>query len=311
MHVSDIDNRFVKMTAEEYEALVPKKGELSPLAALFNLKLLLFSCNRETTKKHYGEVVTLNRWEDIVSLGFLATRFRWRDDRKKVSRWLNRWQKQGFITKRNGQKSNFIILGLATPSAIPHTPSDATPSATPNDSDNQEDIKEDTIPSAIPSATPHIPSDATNRRSKEIERKEEIYNYYNAHARYKESPFELQIKSLLNFLSSDIGQSSLEKACGEYKINFPPSTKCLVEQVEEWASTKHMTKSGVLASFKDDAWKCWADFYRNWMKYLESDWSRKLERTPKRGKKPDDVPKTWKADKYASMRKDKDGLVIL
>ena len=108
-----MDNRFIKITEEEYNALVPKRGPLTEFAALANLKMLLFSCNRVATRNHEGEIVTLQRWEEIVSLGFLATRWRWNDDRKKVSRKLNKWKKLGFIEKRNGRKGNFIILKLA------------------------------------------------------------------------------------------------------------------------------------------------------------------------------------------------------
>ena len=307
--MSGIDNRFIKLMESELTANLPKRGAYSRLEALIDLKMLLFSCNRETVREIQGEKVKLGIWEEAISLKFLQQRWKW-NDKTRVTRTLVKWKRDGSITMKKGKKHNFNILGLTIVLTTLNATASATVSATDNDTDNQA-VKESAATSSTTSDTTcKTTFNATNKRSKEYKKKEEIFNYYNAHARYKESPFEMQIKSLLNFLSSDIGQSSLEKACGEYKINFPPSTKCLVEQVEEWASTKHMTKSGVLASFKDDAWKCWADFYRNWMKYLESDWSRKSGRTPKRGKKSDKVSKTWSSSKFAEMKTNEDGLVI-
>ena len=290
--MSNIDNRFIKLTEAELSVNLPKRGAYSRLEALMDLKMLLFSCNRETVRNIQGEKVKLGIWEEAVSLKFLQQRWKW-NDKTRVTRTLVQWARDGSIRLRKGKRHNFNIIGLTIAPTTLNATFHATDKATDNITENQGVSNGHDTTSTTLDTTTKATFHATNIKNIRNKKKEEIFFYYNAHARYKKSIFEKQIIALLNFFSDEIGEGSLQKACEEYKIDFPPSTKCLVEQVEQWALQKYTTKSGVLAGFGEDGWKCWGDFYRNWMKYLESDWKKK-ER-PRRKGKSSDIPKTYKS----------------
>lgn len=239
------NNQFIKISSEELEALRPYRGKYSPAYAYLDLKTLLYSCFKARTDKHEGKFIKLEKWEKIISLGFLDNRWKWRD-KVRVKRFLEKWEKKGYIKQTFGKNKSFRKIRLTIVGTTPST----TPLTTLNSIDNQGVMSSDVTPPTTP--TSH--TSTTNIRSKELfttTTLEKTENLENEGISLKKTALDAEPLKALNCLpymgkavemkrfirENQLARNTIKGVMDNKKVNL--STPQVNMEVDKWAAYNH------------------------------------------------------------------------